>query len=178
MRTHFGFNKTCLNKRKTKFNIKELSEIGAVSDKMKLWSKQVFVFGFFSLAISITEFFNIFKRCNSKNFIQEDIIKKILNNIYSVYTFFYSVLYGFGYDDPYENNMECSDFVSNSNYNIMIEKIHTNGFEMYLCSCFIIILSILNIFSIIIMIVDFFKKKCQKCCCSCCINCFKNNEDS
>ena len=79
--------------------------------------------------------------------------------------------------------MECSDFVSNSNYNIMIEKIHNNGFKMKICSYFIIILFILNLFSFIIMIVenscyDFCKEKCEECCCSCCINCFKNNEDS
>ena len=183
VRTHFGFNKTCLNKRETKFNIKELSEIGAVSDKMKLWSNQVFGLGIVSLIITVTEFFNMFSCCNCKNMIPGDIIKSILNNIDSVYTFLYTVLYGLRYDDPYENNMECSDFVSNSNYNIMIEKIHTNGFEMKICSCFIIILFILNIFSFIIIIVerccnDSCKKKCEKCCCSCCINCFKNNEDS
>jgi len=78
--------------------------------------------------------------------------------------------------------MECSDFVSNSNYNIMIEKIHSNGFVMEICTVFIILLFVLNIISLIIMITekccyDFCKEKCKECCCSCSKKCFKNIEN-
>ena len=40
--------------------------------------------------------------------------------------FIYFLINGLTYDDPYETNMECSDIVSISNYNIMIQKNQNN----------------------------------------------------
>ena len=41
VRTHFGFNKTCLKKRKTKFDMKELTEIISTAHKMIEASKLI-----------------------------------------------------------------------------------------------------------------------------------------
>ena len=126
------------------------------------------------------ELTNIFSLCGCKSCIPENIMKLLINNISSISSFFYSLYFGLEYGDLYDEKMECSDFVSNSNYNIMIEKIHNNGIRMKISSYLIIVLFILNIFSVIIMVVekscqDFFKEKCEECCCSCCINCLKND---
>ena len=52
VRTHFGFNKTCLKERNAEFNMKELSEIISVSDKMKHWSDTIFSLCILSILMS------------------------------------------------------------------------------------------------------------------------------
>ena len=57
--------------------------------------------------------------------------------------------------------MECSDFVSNSNYNIMIKKIQSNGNSISSCLRFIFLIFILNIlffYDKIIKSSEYFKK--------------------
>ena len=89
---------------------------------------------------------------------------------------FYFGFWALTYDDPYEQNMECSDYISNSNYNIMIKKLQDNGkifVDCFKCIVFICILStILFIFN---LVESCYKdKKCT--CCEpngCCCDCFK-----
>ena len=47
--------------------------------------------------------------------------------------------------------MECSDFVSNSNYNIMIKKLQSNANSISSCSLFIFLIVALNILYILIL---------------------------
>lgn len=175
VRTHFGFNKTCLKKRKTKFDMKELTEIISTAHKMVEASKLILRFGIAVIVLSVGESF-IFERLMNI----EIFFENLLSNGGSLYMLFDTLYYGLTYDDPYETNMECSDFVSNSNYNVMIEKIQDNGKILWLCCLFLIILCCLNFIFFILVIIEmcYKRKKCccsdtNSCCCEGCINCFE-----
>ena len=178
--SHFGFNKTCLKHRKYQFNINELSEILSTSDKMFFWGNFIFWVYIASFGLILSESFNIFMfiGCNLNI---ENIIKIFINNLCSLITFFYSLIWGLSYDNPYEKIMECSDIVSNSNYNIMIEKIYKNGQTIKFCCYILLIFLFLNLFSFIIFIVEcscgqYCNERCRSCCCDCCINCWNGNK--
>ena len=169
--SHFGFNKTCLKHRKYQFNINELSEILSTSDKMFFWGNFIFWVYIASFGLILSESFNIFMfiGCNLNI---ENIIKIFINNLCSIITFFYSLIWGLSYDNPYEKIMECSDIVSNSNYNIMIEKIYKNGQTIKFCCYILLIFLFLNLFSFIIFIVEcscgqYCNERCRSCCCDC-----------
>lgn len=182
VRRHFGFNKSCLKERKTDFNEKELSEILATGEKMNLnanWliGVNIFVIGFICL-----DFFSC-KSCNN--------IEQIVLNIFefggSLWQFIDNINYGITLDDPYEQNMKCSDFVSNSNYNVMIEKIQANGRKIKTCTITLIFMIVCIVILLIINIIESCYKygKCydeqQGCCCckECIKKCFKNcNENT
>ena len=66
----------------------------------------------------------------------------------------YTIFYGASYGQPYKQNMECSDFVSNSNYNIMIKKLQSNGNSICSCVLFIILIFILNMLYFFILIAE------------------------
>ena len=177
--SHFGFNKTCLKNRKTEFNIKELSEILSTSDKMFFWGNFIFWVYIASFGLILSESFHIFMfiGCNLNI---ENIIKIFVNNLCSIITFFYSLIWGLSYDNPYEQIMECSDIVSNSNYNIMIDKINKNGQTIKYCCYVLLVFLFLNLFSFVILIVEcscgkYCDEKCGSCCCDCCINCWNGN---
>ena len=158
--SHFGFNKTCLKKRKTAFNITQLTEILDVAQKMQkwsLWEKILgFIFGLFSLIDYIDSPFVIF----------ENLLKNIVTFVELLVNFVKVLLY----DDPYEDKMECSDYISNSNYNIMIVNIRYNG--QYIFKFF---LSLIIVFSsrLVTLIAEFSvlctkkRKKRKVCCCFC-----------
>ena len=178
--SHFGFNKTCLKNRKTDFNIKEISEIFFTSNKMFFWGNFIFFFYIASLVIILSESFHIFK-CNGCGLNIENLIKSVINNICSIIALFYSLIWGLSYDKPYEEDMECSDYVSNSNYKIMIEKLQKNGIKIEFCFYLQLVFLFLNIFSFIIFIIEcscdnYCNEKCGSCCCKCCIECCKNNK--
>jgi hypothetical protein len=67
-----------------------------------------------------------------------------------IYTFFYGSYYG----KPYIQNMECSDIVSNSNYNIMIKKLQLNGNSISSCLHYIFYIFIFNILYILILFAE------------------------
>jgi hypothetical protein len=150
--THFGFKKACLNKRKTTFNIKEITDIFSVSEKMNVWSKKIIHRCFFVFLFSLKGFINTnFKKINTillPLFI-------ILNFFLSFYMFIYTFFYGSYYGKPYKQNMECSDFVSNSNYNLMIKHLHSNANSISSCLFFIFLILICNVLYIVIL---FFEK--------------------
>ena len=112
----------------------------------------------------------------------ENIIKSSINYILSIIALFYSLIWGLSYDKPYEKDMECSDIVSNSNYNIMIEKIQKNGNKIEFCFYLQLLFLFLNIFSFIVFIIecscdDYCNEKCESCCCICCRNNKKGDKD-
>ena len=171
VRTHFGFNKTCLKQRKKGFNLEELNEINSNSDKMKTWSIITACFFGISTVSSVSFFFKIY----DDNF-GIMLIKYLLTIAPTFISFLYTVIWAVYFDDSYEEYMICSDFVTNFNYNTMIEKIRKNGIYIFICT---ILITIVFSFDIIIVI---FKcccctkccsECCIKCCCSCCINCCK-----
>ena len=149
-----------MKKRKTAFNITQLTEILDVAQKMQkwsLWEKILgFIFGLFSLIDYIDSPFVIF----------ENLLKNIVTFVELLVNFLKVLLY----DDPYEDKMECSDYISNSNYNIMIVNIRYNG--QYIFKFF---LSLIIVFSsrLVTLIVEFSvlctkkRKKRKVCCCFC-----------
>ena len=176
--SHFGFNKTCLKKRKTEFNISIFQNIDSTADNMKKWSIITIAFFSFLIMISIFDFFII----KDRNIIM--VIKYILTYFPLLILTFYTLIWGNHFDDLYEENMDCSDDFTNSNYNIMIKKIRQNGKYIYFCS---ILITLVFFFEIGILIVKCTEKDgfcyncccdcCKKCCCLCCIKtCSKDDE--
>ena len=65
--------------------------------------------------------------------------------------FIYTFFYGSSYGKPYIEDMKCSDIVSNSNYNIMIKKLQSNGNSISSCLLFIFLIFIFNMLYIFIL---------------------------
>ncbi len=149
--THFGFKKECLKKRKTTFNIKEITDIFSVFEKMKRWAKKIRYYCFFLFFFSFKSFINI--KCKKVNIILLPIFV-ILSFSISFYMFIYTFFYGSYYGKPYIQNMECSDIVSNSNYNIMIKKLQLNGNSISSCLHYIFYIFIFNILYILILFAE------------------------
>ena len=57
--------------------------------------------------------------------------------------------YGIQYDDNYENDMDCSDIVTNDNYNVMIHNLQKAGNKIFAIWILAIILLIVNFLTII-----------------------------
>ena len=146
--THFGFNKACLKKRNPK---KEITDIFSISEKMNIWSKQIRFYSFFLFLFSLKGFINTnYKAINLILFPVFIILSFCLSFRMFINTFFYGASYG----EPYKQNMECSDFVSNSNYNIMIKKLQSNGNSISSCSLFLFLIFVLNALYIFILIAE------------------------
>ena len=173
-RTHFGFNKTCLKQRKTKFDLKELTEINSTGDKMKAWSKVIAaVFGF-STVCEILDFF-IFS--GDLSIIM--VFKYLFTNAGVLISIGYTLIWGVYFDDSYEDNMVCSDFVTNYNYNIMINKIRRNGNFIFISSILICIIFTFNIGLIIVRCTEkggCCDNCCKDCCCLCCVKICSNKD--
>ena len=63
--------------------------------------------------------------------------------------FIYSFVFAVKYDDYYEKEMNCSDIITNNNYNIMIYKIRRNGKYIEYISYLYILLFLIIVISII-----------------------------
>ena len=148
--THFGFNKYCL-KKKTEFNMKVLTDMFSVSEKMNIWSKKIRFYCFFLFLFSLKGFINT----------NHQKINLILMPLFIILSFFlsfcmlyYTFFYGSSYGKPYKYNMECSDIVSNSNYNIMIKKLHSNANAISSCSNFLILIFGVNVLYVFILVAE------------------------
>ena len=153
VRSHFGFNKTCLENSQSKFNREVLTEILATAGKMKVSSEWLMWISIGIMSLILTGESLVFECCSNLDITVENII----SNVGSFYMFFYTFYYGITYDDPYEKDMLCSDFVSNSNYHVMIEKIQDNGIKLEICSFLLIFLLIFNFIFLVLLKHD--KKK-------------------
>ena len=104
------------------------------------------------------------------------LIKYLLTIAPTFVSFLYTVIWAVYFDDSYEEYMICSDFVTNFNYNTMIEKIRKNGIYIFICTILITMVFSFDIINIIFKCCCCTKccsECCIKCCCSCCINCCK-----
>jgi len=175
VRRHFGFNKSCLKERKTDFNEEELSDILATGQKMNLNANWLIGVNF---AVIVFIIWNLTSCQCCKNI--DQIVVNIIKLVGSLWEFFDNIYYGVTLDDPYEENMKCSDFVSNSNYNIMIQKIQENGRKIKTCAITLIFMIAFISILLIINIIEYcykYGKWCdeqQGCCCHCCKDCIKN----
>lgn len=125
LRAHFGFNKTCLDQMG--FVPDHLVYIYGMADNMILYGQWSYltiltIFSCFTNYFSITSCFD----CTKKYTSFETLIKFMTNILSSLYLLVYSY-YAIEYDDFYEKEMNCSDVITNNNYNIMIYKLKNNG---------------------------------------------------
>ncbi len=118
---------------------------------MKRWAKKIRYYCFFLFFFSFKSFINI--KCKKVNIILLPIFV-ILSFSISFYMFIYTFFYGSYYGKPYIQNMECSDIVSNSNYNIMIKKLQLNGNSISSCLHYIFYIFIFNILYILILFAE------------------------
>ena len=158
VRTHYGFDKECLEKRKTKFNIEQLAKIYSTADKMKTFSKYML----FNILSMIPSIYNIIESCFSNccsekcsccsinpdvklgAFLFVEFVRFIITFFQLLYSYF-----AIKYDDPYEDLMECSDIITNDNYNIMIYNLRKAGRYIKWIFILIIVLFVVNLFIII-----------------------------
>ena len=158
-RAHFGFDKDCLDKME--FSKDHLVYIYGMADKMEVygsWSYLTFatILSSFSNYFSITSYFD----CSKKYTSLETLIKFLINISSSLYLFIYSC-FAIDYDDFYSKEMNCSDVITNNNYNIMISKLRTNGKWIYSTFWLYLVLFIVNfIYGIYSLILREIKKGC------------------
>ena len=149
-RRYIGFDKECLEKRPTKLDLNKLIIDYGKSDKMKKWSNELY-------GLIITSISCLTDLIDFTGNIFEIIVKLILSIGPSIYFFFYSCC-ALSFDDDYEDEMDCSDVVTNSNYNIMIEKIRKSGKNIKCTLWFLGLEIALNLISYIISFLLFKKK--------------------
>ena len=163
IRPHFGFNKTCLDNRKKKFDIEELSHIKDKAEDIETFK---LLFLVISISISIISLVNLIVFCKDCKYIIIFIINLVIFGAY-IFLFFYFIIKARYIDDGYEDEMTCSDYITNSNYNFMVEKIRTNGqciFAIFIIICVILVLSLLSIILLILLLCndDSNEKKLQE----------------
>jgi hypothetical protein len=151
VRMHYGFDKECLDKRKTKLNVETLGLIYGRSDKMITWANYV-LFIISTLIVSVLDLAS----CTTWSVV-EPFIKYIFvlvpSAVLTIYTFVAT-----GYDDPYEENLKCSDVITNDNFNIMISRVKSGGNKIFVTSILLVFLLIVNIVQLILRICI----QCQK----------------
>ena len=144
IRTHFGFDKTCLNNRN--FDINELNLIHEKVDDIELFEKITFIFTCISLLLCILNLFFFYRVfIYSYNFIIV-IINIIIIILYCTVFKFFKI------DDNYEDEMTCSDDITNKNYNFMVETIRINGNFIIGIFGIIIFIVVIHFISIILML--------------------------
>ena len=149
-RRYIGFDKECLEKRPTKLDLNKLIIDYGKSDKMKKWSNELY-------CLSITSISCLTDLIDFTGNIFEIIVKFLFSIGPSIYFFFNSCC-ALSFDDDYEDEMDCSDVVTNSNYNIMIEKIRKSGKNIKCTLWFLGLEIVLNLISYIISFLLFKKK--------------------
>lgn len=151
IRMHYGFDKDCLDKRKTELNVDSLGIIYGRADNIITWGTNI-LFLISNLIASFSDFFT------ATTYITLEIIIKYILIIapsfgLTIYTFIAR-----RYDDPYEDDMTCSDAITNDNFNVMIARIIGGGKKIVAVSVLLVFLLIFNIVSLIIRIIIQCKK--------------------
>ena len=145
IRTHFGFDKTCLDDMNFKYE--NLIYIHSRAAKMLVYGD----WAYFSIVIiffSITNFFSFTGLFLPDLQSLETLIKNFVNFGSSFGLLFYSY-YAIDYDDYFEKEMKCSDVITNNNYNIMVYKVNRSGsiitwtFRIYLILFINILISVI-----------------------------------
>ena len=164
-RTHLGFDKECLDNRQTKFNKQHLTLIFSRAEKMRIYGKNML----WSLANIICQFLDIVTQIIDLK-IQKELnwiilTSQIFEKFGGLSTSIYLIIKSeeaISYDDPYEDEMKCSDDLTNDNYNIMVKKLHNAGKKIKFSYGLLIAVIICNIVSIILhFIIKLNEKKIQ-----------------
>ena len=156
-RMHYGFDKDCLDKRSTKFNLEQLQLMNGQADKIFTWGLWITVLvsvsgiGVFSNLIIFTG--DIYQD-------YEIITKYIMVLLPNIIDLIYSFI-AMDYNAPYQDEMTCSDSVTNDEFNIMIYKIKISGIKIKYTFILLCTQICLNIISALI---------------NCCIRCNKKKD--
>lgn len=153
VRTHYGFDKECLENRKHKFDIiTQLNKMNGIGNKMETWSKEMLInIGNLILPISDSLVFANF--CSGTDLSSIESLGKILSNfVLNIVNLVFS-WNALEYDDPGEDEMKCSDIYVNHNYNLMTEKIRKSGDNIVLCFIFTAISLVLDFLGFIYKVV-------------------------
>ena len=146
VRTHYGYDKDCLENRNKKYDIKQqLKKMNGIGDKMRTWSEEMFL-TIPCMLFSLADIFVISNKCSQKDCsTTESLIKNISNLIVNLTSLILSIIAN-SFDDPGEDLMTCSDEYVNDNYNVMTLKIRKSGHLILWISIANGIVLILNLF--------------------------------
>jgi len=153
VRVHYGFKKECLQKREKDENIMtQLNKMNGIADKMNSWSnKMKFEIG--NIFASILEFVPILNWLKKDNAaVVEVLLKNLANFAFAIITTYFSGN-ALKYDDPCEEEFDCSDDYTNDNYNIMILKLRNNGKNIYISLWINIIILVCSFIIIVLRII-------------------------
>ena len=172
-RPHYGFNKECLKKRDFNFDI--LYEIRTQAHKMNAYSKETkLVIG--TLTSSVVDILlcllNSYDNINTKYEKLNNVLNtfnsftkdwknpsiQFLNSCFSIITLVINY-YGIGYDDNYEDDMDCSDDITNDNYNVMIHNLKETGTNIFIIWIVSIFLLVVNCLTIILGLIEAILKR-------------------
>ena len=157
-RMHYGFDKDCLNKRNEKFNLDQLQLMHGQADKIFTWGLWITVLVSLS---GIGVFSNLIFFTKDINRDYEIITKYILVLIPNIIDLIYS-FYAMDYNAPYQDEMTCSDSVTNDEFNIMIYKIKQSGIKIKYTFIILCAQIFLNIIAALINFCDRYKKDKKK----------------
>ena len=125
-RMHYGFDKECLEKRSQKFNLDQLQLMHGQADKIFTWGLWI------TILVSVSGvgvFSNLIYFTGDKNRDYEIATKYIFVLLPNVIDLIYS-FFAMDYNAPYQEEMTCSDSVTNDEFNIMIYKIKQSGLKI------------------------------------------------
>lgn len=155
VRTHYGYDKECLEKRRINYDIKvQLNKMNGIGTKMKTWARDMYVSNGVNIFVPLTEFVAIrkFFSDNEALSLPESIIKVLSNlasNLASTILSFRANVF----DDPGEEKMNCSDQYVNDNFNVMTQKIRNSGYWIIVCTYISLASCILNFIQLIYKII-------------------------
>ena len=130
-RPFFGFNKTCLDERTEKFNIDQLLDLEKKHIKvesMKTWRTWAMPLSTFGELMAI---FNVFD-LKYNEFKSSFYISHIVGVESTKYNLIRTWITN-DYDDAYQDEFTCSDYITNQNYNLMTQKINKSGKHIRIC---------------------------------------------
>ena len=149
-RMHYGFDKECLDKRNEKFNLDQLQLMHGQADKIFTWGLWITIL----VSISgIGAFSNLIIFTGDKYKDYEIITKYIVVLLPNIIDLIYSFI-AMDYNAPYQDEMTCSDSVTNDEFNIMIYKIKISGIKIKYTFIILCVQICLNIIAVIINSLD------------------------
>ena len=146
VRTHYGYDKNCLENRSNKYDIKQqLRLMNGIGDKMRTWSDEMYI-SIASMVIPPLDIFVISNIWSQKDFSStESLIKNWVNFFVNVASLIFSINAN-SFDNPGEDLMTCSDDYVNDNYNVMTLKIRNSGKKIFYISLGNLLILLLTLF--------------------------------
>ena len=128
--------------------------MNGIGTKMSTWARDMYISNGVNIFVPLTELVAIRKvfSDNEALALPESIIKVLSNlasNLASTILSFQANVF----DDPGEEEMNCSDQYVNDNFNVMTQKIRNSGYWIEVCSYISLVSCILNVIQFIYKII-------------------------